>query len=120
VWQEISQSPGLTSEALAEKLGTESLLHRRLVLDRVRLAAARPGGALRHISIRSWAIPRRASILPLPPRVHMAVGEDYQEYVSRFREGTTKPYQEHGEEFVRAGGRVLDVGCGGGLVVVKE
>jgi SAM-dependent methyltransferase len=81
-------------------------------------------------------------------RVHMLVGEDYPEYVRHFREGTSKPYQAHDEAFMRevaaalqalprifldlvlprlprlaarlqAGGRVLDVGCGGGWAVVQ-
>ncbi|HEX2420162.1 MAG TPA: class I SAM-dependent methyltransferase [Acidimicrobiia bacterium] len=80
--------------------------------------------------------------------VHMEVGKDYENYVRHFREGTVKPYQEHDEDFMREvaeglktlprifldlvlpqlpdfeqrlsqGGRVLDVGCGGGWAVVQ-
>jgi SAM-dependent methyltransferase len=82
------------------------------------------------------------------PRVHMEVGKDYSDYVGHFRVGTTKPYQVHGDDFMlevaeglktlpriffdhvlprlpaldaklSGGGRVLDVGCGGGWAVVQ-
>ena len=80
--------------------------------------------------------------------VHMELGKDYEDYPHHFREGTVKPYQEHDEEFMREvaeglktlprifldlvlpqlpvlherleqGGRVLDVGCGGGWALVQ-
>jgi cyclopropane fatty-acyl-phospholipid synthase-like methyltransferase len=76
------------------------------------------------------------------------VGDDYPQYASHFRAGTTRPYQQHDEAFMREvaealkalprifldlvlprlpalnarlqeGGRVLDVGCGGGWAVVQ-
>jgi cyclopropane fatty-acyl-phospholipid synthase-like methyltransferase len=78
----------------------------------------------------------------------MVLGADYQDYVDHFRAGTTMPYQNHGPAFMREvaealktlprifldlvlprlpgldarlrdGGRVLDVGCGGGWAVVQ-
>jgi cyclopropane fatty-acyl-phospholipid synthase-like methyltransferase len=78
----------------------------------------------------------------------MVLGEDYRDYVRHFRAGTTRSYQEHDEGFMREvaealktlprifldlvlprlpglrarleeGGRVLDVGCGGGWAVVQ-
>ena len=81
-------------------------------------------------------------------RVHMEVGKDYADYPHHFREGSRRPYQEHDEEFMREvaeglktlprifldlvlprlprlgdrleqGGRVLDVGCGGGWALVQ-
>ena len=81
-------------------------------------------------------------------RIHMRVGEDYREYVNHFRAGTAKPYQAHDAAFMgevadalqtlprlfldlvlprlpglearlRAGCRVLDVGCGGGWALVQ-
>ena len=87
--------------------------------------------------------PASSFYLARAPRVHMLLGEDYPEYVGRFRAGTAWSYQEHGEAFMRevaeglktlprifldlvlprlpglracleAGARVLDVGCGGG------
>ena len=80
--------------------------------------------------------------------VHMELGKDYDDYPRHFRDGTEKTYQEHDEEFMREvaeglktlprifldlvlpqlpalqerlehGGRVLDVGCGGGWAVVQ-
>jgi methyltransferase family protein len=87
--------------------------------------------------------PASSFYLASAPSVHMVLGEDYREYVRHFRAGTTRSYQEHGEVFMREvaealrtlprifldlvlprlpglsarlqdGGRVLDVGCGGG------
>ena len=92
--------------------------------------------------------PDSSFYLALAPKVHMVLGEDYRDYVRHFRAGTTRSYQEHGEGFMREvaealktlprifldlvlprlpglrarleeGGRVLDVGCGGGWAVVQ-
>jgi SAM-dependent methyltransferase len=81
-------------------------------------------------------------------RIHMRVGEDYREFVDHFREGTVRPYQAHDAAFMaeiadglatlprlfldhvlprlpglearlRAGCRVLDVGCGGGWALAQ-
>jgi cyclopropane fatty-acyl-phospholipid synthase-like methyltransferase len=78
----------------------------------------------------------------------MVLGEDYRDYAGHFRVGTTRPYQAHGEVFMRevaealkalprifldlvlprlpalaarlqGGARVLDVGCGAGWAVVQ-
>jgi len=92
--------------------------------------------------------PESSFYLACAPRVHMVLGEDYRDYVAHFRAGTTRSYQEHGEVFMREvaealktlprifldlvlprlpglagrleeGGRVLDVGCGGGWALVQ-
>jgi SAM-dependent methyltransferase len=92
--------------------------------------------------------PASSFYLACAPRVHMVLGEDYRDYVRHFRAGTTRSYQEHDEGFMREvaealktlprifldlvlpnlpglrdrledGGRVLDVGCGGGWAVVQ-
>jgi SAM-dependent methyltransferase len=92
--------------------------------------------------------PESSFYLARAPRVHMVVGKDYNDYVRHFRARTTTSYQEHDEEFMREvaealktlprifldlvlprlpglsarlldGGRVLDVGCGGGWAVVQ-
>jgi predicted O-methyltransferase YrrM len=85
--------------------------------------------------------PESSFYLACAPRVHMAVGDDYPGYARHFRDGTTRPYQQHDEAFMREvaealkalprifldlvlprlpalgarleeGARVLDVGCG--------
>jgi hypothetical protein len=92
--------------------------------------------------------PESSFYLACAPRVHMVVGEDYREYGRHFRAGTTRSYQQHDEVFMREvaealktlprifldlvlprlpglsarlrdGGRLLDVGCGGGWAVVQ-
>jgi SAM-dependent methyltransferase len=92
--------------------------------------------------------PASSFYLARAPRVHMVLGEDYRDYVRHFRAGTTRSYQQHDEAFMREvaealktlprifldlvlpnlpalgarlqdGGRVLDVGCGGGWAVVQ-
>jgi cyclopropane fatty-acyl-phospholipid synthase-like methyltransferase len=92
--------------------------------------------------------PESSFYLAAAAGVHMEVGKDYPDYLRHFREGTVRPYQEHDEAFMRevaealkalprifldlvlpqlpvlgqrleGGGRVLDVGCGGGWAVVQ-
>jgi SAM-dependent methyltransferase len=92
--------------------------------------------------------PESSFYLACAPRVHMVVGEDYRDYVRHFRAGTIRSYQEHDEVFMREvaealkalprifldlvlprlpslnarlqnGGRLLDVGCGGGWALVQ-
>jgi SAM-dependent methyltransferase len=92
--------------------------------------------------------PESSFYLARAPRVHMVVGEGYRQYVQHFRAGTATSYQDHDENFMRevaaalktlprifldvvlprlpelgarlkAGARVLDVGCGGGWAVVQ-
>ena len=81
-------------------------------------------------------------------RVHMQLGKDYRDYSRHFREGTRTAYQQHDADFMEdvaealrtlprifldsvlpqlprlearleEGGRLLDVGCGGGWAVVQ-
>ncbi len=92
--------------------------------------------------------PESSFYLAAAAGVHMEVGKDYTDYLRHFREGTVRPYQEHDEAFMREvaealkalprifldlvlpqlpvlgqrleeGGRVLDVGCGGGWALVQ-
>ena len=92
--------------------------------------------------------PASSFYLARAARVHMLLGEDYRDYVRHFREGTSRSYQDHDATFMeevasaletlprifldhvlprlqdlearlRLGGRLLDVGCGGGWAVVQ-
>ncbi len=92
--------------------------------------------------------PASSFYLARAARVHMLLGEDYRDYVRHIREGTARSYQAHDAVFMeevaaaletlprifldlvlprlpelgarlQRGGRVLDVGCGGGWAVVQ-
>ena len=150
-WEALTQSPGLTSEALAERLGTHPFYTD--VLCRTAFAFGlldREGAGWRMAPHFDQILgdPESSFYLARAPKVHMVVGEDYRESVRHFRDGTTKPYQEHSETFMhevaealktlprifldfvlprlpdlsvmlRDGSRILDVGCGGGWAVVQ-
>lgn len=150
-WEALTQSPGLTSEELAERLSTHPFYTD--VLCRTAFAfdlLEREGAGWRMAPHFDQILgdPESSFYLSRAPKVHMVVGEDYREYARHFRDGTTKPYQEHSEMFMREvaealktlprifldfvlpqlpglsavlqdGGRVLDVGCGGGWAVVQ-
>jgi SAM-dependent methyltransferase len=150
-WETLTQSPGLTSEGLAARLGTHPFYTD--VLCRTAFAFGlldREGAGWRMAPHFDQILgdPESSFYLASAPKVHMVVGEDYREYARHFREGTTKPYQEHGETFMhevaealktlprifldfvlpqlpglsavlRDGSRVLDVGCGGGWALVQ-
>lgn len=150
-WDALAAAPGLTSDALAERMGTA-----RFYTDVLCRTAFAFGLLERHG--QGWRMaPHFDEILGKPDstfylgrtaRVHMLLGEDYRDCLARFRDGTAVPYQAHGDEFMRevaealktlprvfldfvlpkltklqaqleAGGRVLDVGCGGGWAVVQ-
>jgi Dimerisation domain len=144
-WEALTQSPGLTSEALAARLGTQPFYTD--VLCRTAFAFGlldREGAGWRMAPHFDQILgdPESSFYLASAPKVHMVVGEDYREYVRHFRDGTTKPYQEHGETFMHEvaealktlprifldfvlpqlpglsgvleeDSRILDVGCGG-------
>ena len=151
LWNAITAQPGITSGDLATGLGTEPFYTDVLcrtafsfgLIDR-----EDPGWRMAPHFDQILGDPESSFFLVNAARVHMLLGEDYKEYPERFREGTTKPYQEHGDAFMaevaaslkvlpdifvdlvlpqlpdlaarfEAGARVLDVGCGSGWALVK-
>jgi SAM-dependent methyltransferase len=151
VWEALTERAGLASAELADRLGTDPFYTD--VLCRTAFSfglLAREGAGWRMAPHFDQILgdPASSFYLARAPRVHMVLGEDYRDYVRHFRAGTTRPYQEHDEEFMREvaealktlprifldlvlpnlaglsarlqdGGRVLDVGCGGGWAVVQ-
>ncbi len=151
VWDALAEHAGTTSDALADRLGTDPFYTD--VLCRTALAFGfleRDGGGWRMAPHFDQILGNPASsfYLARAARVHMRVGEDYADYVSHFRQGTTTSYQAHDDAFMgevasaletlprifldlvlprlaglgarlEEGGRVLDVGCGGGWAVVQ-
>ncbi len=151
VWEAITTQPGVTSAELARRLGTDPFYTD--VLCRTALAFElldREGGGWRmapHFD-QILGSPDATFYLGRAARTHLIVGEDYADYVRRFRDGSRLPYQDHGERFMREvadglktlprifldfvlprlpalqarladGARVLDVGCGGGWALVQ-
>jgi SAM-dependent methyltransferase len=151
LWDAITAQPGITNEAIAAKLGTDGFYTD--VLCRTAFAFG-----LIDREASGWRMaPHFDQILGNPEssfyladgaRIHMLVGQDYKEYPRRFRDGSRKPYQEHGDRFMseiatalkalptifldyvlpqmphlqsqfEAGPRVIDVGCGAGWALVR-
>src|SRR4029453_14280867 len=108
VWAALTASPGLTSEELAGRLGTDRFYTD--VLCRTAFSfglLAREGDGWRmgpHFD-QILGDPGSSFYLACAPRVHMVLGEDYPAYADHFRNGTTRSYQEHGEGFRRGGPR---------------
>ena len=151
LWSLLTTQPGLTSTAIAAGLQTDPLYTD--VLCRTAFSFGllqRQGDGWRMAPHFDQILgnPESSFFLASAPRVHMAVGEDYAEYVRRFRDGSKKPYQEHSQAFMediaaalqtlprifmdyvlpglpglaarlQDGARVLDVGCGAGWAVVQ-
>jgi SAM-dependent methyltransferase len=151
VWEALVRSPGLASEDLATELGTDPFYTDvlcRTAFSFGLLEREGPGWRMAAHFDQILGDPESSFYLACAPRVHMVLGEDYRDYVGHFRAGTTRPYQTHGDEFMREvaealktlprifldlvlprlpglaarleeGGRLLDVGCGGGWAVVQ-
>jgi SAM-dependent methyltransferase len=151
VWEALARRPGLTSEELAAQLGTQPFYTDVLCRTAFSFGLLDRDGAGWRMAPHFDQIlgnPESSFYLARAPSVHMAVGDDYPQYAAHFRAGTTKPYQQHDEAFMREvaeatkalprifldlvlprlpalgarledGGRVLDVGCGGGWAVVQ-
>ena len=104
VWEALTAQPGLSSEALAARLGTDPFYTD--VLIRTAFAfelVEREGDGWRMAAHFDQILgtPSATFYLGTAPAVHFAVGADYADYPRRFREGARVPYQEHGPEFMR-------------------
>ena len=103
-WTALTASPGLTSDELAGRLGTDPFYTD--VLCRTAFSfglLAREGGGWRmgpHFD-QILGDPDSSFYLACAPRLHMLLGDDYPAYADHFRNGTTRSYQEHGEAFMR-------------------
>ncbi len=150
-WEALTRAPGLTSEALADRLGTEPFYTDVFCCTAFSfglLTRAGPGWQMAPHFDQILGTPESTFYLGRAAKTHMLVGEDYRDYVARFRDGSTLPYQAHSQTFMyeiaeglktiprifldfvlpnlpalaarlASGGRVLDVGCGGGWAIVQ-
>ncbi|HEX9496590.1 MAG TPA: methyltransferase domain-containing protein [Candidatus Limnocylindria bacterium] len=104
VWEAITAEPGITSAALATRLGTDPAYTDVLVQTAFALELVdRSGEGWRmapHFD-QILGTPSSTFYLGTAANVHFAVGADYPDYVRRFREGARVPYQDHGPDFMR-------------------
>ncbi len=151
VWEALTGAPGSSSDELAATLGTDPFYTDVLCRTAFSFGLLERDGSGWRMAPHFDQIlgdPDSSFYLARAARVHMRVGEDYREYVSHMRAGTTTSYQDHDREFMEevggalqslsrifidlvlprlpelearlaAGARVLDVGCGAGWAVVQ-
>jgi hypothetical protein len=151
VWEAVTGAPGIASDDLASRLETDPFYTDvlcRTAFSFGLLEREGPGWRMAPHFDQILGDPASSFYLARAPRVHILLGEDYPDYVGRFRAGSARAYQEHGEAFMRevaeglktlprifldfvlprlpglqarldGGARVLDVGCGGGWGVVQ-
>lgn len=103
-WEALAQRPGLTSEALATRLGTQHFYTDVLCRTAFSFGLLDREGAGWRLAPHFDQIlgnPESTFYLACAPKVHMVVGDDYPQYAIHFRAGTTKRYQEHDEAFMR-------------------
>jgi SAM-dependent methyltransferase len=103
VWEAITATPGVTSDALAARLGTDPYYTDVLCTTAFAFELLEREGT-------GWRMaPHFDEILGTPSatfylgeaaRTHQVVAEDYASYAERFRTGTTRPYQQHSPEFM--------------------
>jgi hypothetical protein len=150
-WEALAGRPGLTSGELGGELATDPFYTDVLCRTAFSFGLLERDGAGWRMAPHFDQIlgdPGSGFYLACAPRVHMVLGETTATTPGQFRAGATRPYQEHGERFMREvaealktlprifldlvlprlpalaarledGARVLDVGCGGGWAVVQ-
>jgi hypothetical protein len=104
VWEALARRPGRTSEELATQLGTQPFYTDVLCRTAFSFGLLDRDGAGWRMAPHFDQIlgnPESSFYLACAPRVHMVVGDDYPQYAGRFRDGTTTPYQQHDEAFMR-------------------
>ncbi len=105
VWRAITAEPGITSDGLATKLGTEPLYTD--VLCRTAFAfelLERAGTGWRMATHFDQILgdPDATFYLGRAAEVHMVVGQDYQDYPAHFRNRTRSSYQAHDARFMES------------------
>ena len=104
VWEAIAAAPGMTSAALAERLGTDAnytdgLCRTAFAFELIDRAA--DGWCMAPHMDAILAQPDSPSYLATAPRVHMMLGaEDYPTQAERIRTGGVTTFQEHSVELM--------------------
>jgi len=151
IWEAITAAPGVMAEGLAKRLGTDPFytdIFCRTAFSFGLLQRDGQGWRMAPHFDQILGSPQATFYLGRQARVHMLLGEDYRDCAQRFRDGSTVPYQAHGDAFMEEvaealkvlprifldyvvpklpsvsarlerGARLLDVGCGAGWAVVQ-
>jgi SAM-dependent methyltransferase len=105
VWEALTAQPGITSDALANQLGTDpfytdQLARTAFAFELVEREA--DGWRMATHFDQILGTPTATVYLGGAAKTHQVVGEDYASYAQRFRDGSRVPYQEHSPEFMEA------------------
>jgi SAM-dependent methyltransferase len=103
VWRELTNEPGLTSEALAGRIGADNFytdILCRTAFSFALLDRLGDGWRMAPHFDQILGDPDSTFYLGSAASVHMLVGEDYAHYIRHFRDGTRRSYQAHNEAFM--------------------